>query len=247
MTWQNNRAFILCYVKLCVLFQSHQWIQSDFLSPCELEIWRMNRAPLLCYFKLWVSFHGHWSIQTGVIVRKCPSQVKINFFGACHLEIWQMTLKNNRAPLLSYFKLCASFHKNLWIQTGVTVRKRLILVKIFAPCDLEIWRMTLKNNRATLLYHFKLYASFHSCWWIQTGVRVRKRPNWVKIGFDLCDLDIWTLTLTFGMDITLVNGNNSCKFHDDLMTGTLWKRWHRRMDGQTDGQTEVFLELLGHS
>ena len=28
----------------------------------------------------------------------------------CDLEIWQMTLKNNRAPLLCYFKLCASFH-----------------------------------------------------------------------------------------------------------------------------------------
>ena len=35
-----------------------------------------------------------------------------------------MTLKNNRAPLLCYFKLCASFRSHWWIQTGVTVRKR---------------------------------------------------------------------------------------------------------------------------
>ena len=48
------------------------------------------------------------------------------------------------------------------------------------PCDLEIWRMTLKNNRAPLLCYFKLCASFHSHWWIQTGVTVRKRPIWVK-------------------------------------------------------------------
>ena len=41
-----------------------------------------------------------------------------------------MTFKNNRAPLLCYFKLCAAFRSHWWIQTGVTVRKRLIWVKI---------------------------------------------------------------------------------------------------------------------
>ena len=49
------------------------------------------------------------------------------------------------------------------------------------PCDLEIWRMTFKNNMAPLLYYFKLCASFRSHWWIQTGVRVRKRPIRVKM------------------------------------------------------------------
>ena len=34
-----------------------------------------------------------------------------------------MTLKNNRAPLLSYFKLCVLFHTHWWIKT-VTVQKR---------------------------------------------------------------------------------------------------------------------------
>ena len=50
------------------------------------------------------------------------------FFVLC--EIWQMTSKNNRAPLLCFFKLCASFHSHQWIQTGVTVRKSPIRVKI---------------------------------------------------------------------------------------------------------------------
>ena len=49
------------------------------------------------------------------------------------------------------------------------------------PCDLEIWRMTLKNNRAPLLCYFKLYASFRSHRWIKAGVTVRKRPIWIKI------------------------------------------------------------------
>ena len=48
------------------------------------------------------------------------------------------------------------------------------------PCDLAIWHMTFQNNRAPLLCYFKLCASFRSHWWIQTSIKVRKRPIWVK-------------------------------------------------------------------
>ena len=40
---------------------------------------------------------------------------------------------------------------------------------IVEPCDLEILGMTLNNNRTPLLRYFKLYASFLSHLWIQTG------------------------------------------------------------------------------
>ena len=50
----------------------------------------------------------------------------------------------------------------------------------FVPCDLEIWWMTLENHRASLLCCFKLCATFHSHWWIETGVTVGKHPIWVK-------------------------------------------------------------------
>ena len=105
------------------------------------------------------------------------------WFVPCDLEIWWMTLENNGASLLCCFKLCDTFHNHRWIKTGVTVRKRPIWVKcddFFQPCDLEIWQMTLKNNRAPLLGYFKLCASFGSHLWIQTGVTVRKHPIWVK-------------------------------------------------------------------
>ena len=106
------------------------------------------------------------------------------FFVPCDLEIWWMTLENNRAPLLYYIKLSASFEIHRWIETEVTVRKDSIRVKIcdfFVLCDLEIWWMTLENNRAPLLCCFKLCASFHSHQWIRTGATVRKRPIWVKM------------------------------------------------------------------
>ena len=52
------------------------------------------------------------------------------FFVPGDLEIWWLILKNNRVPLLCYIKLCASFQSHQRIQTGVTVRKRSIRVKI---------------------------------------------------------------------------------------------------------------------
>ena len=77
----------------------------------------------------------------------------------CPVWLWNLTddLENNRAPLLCCFKLCASFHSHQWNEAGVTVRKRSIWNKIddfFVPCDLEIGRMTLQNNRAPLLCCF---------------------------------------------------------------------------------------------
>ena len=115
--------------------------------PCDLEIRWMtskdNWAPLLCYSKIWASFQSHLWIQTGVTVQKSQFGSKSITFLHCDLEIWQMTLKNNRASLLCYFKLYASFLCHLWIRIGDTVRKRSIWVEIgdFFSC------VTLKFNR----------------------------------------------------------------------------------------------------
>ena len=64
-------------------------------------------------------------------------------------------------------------------------------------------------------------------------------PETVKLGCDLCDLDLWPLALALCMDITFVIGDNSWKFHDDTMMGTWWKSvTDGRTDGQTDRQTD---------
>ena len=97
--------------------------------------------------------------------------------------------KNNRTPLLYYVKLCLSFWSHRWIQTWVTVRKHSNRVKssdFFVPCDLEIWWMTLKSNRAPRLCCFKRCALFHSHQCIETGVTVHKRPICVKIELYNC-------------------------------------------------------------
>ena len=257
---RNNRAPLLYYIKLFLCVTSNPSVNSNwsyspetvnselnqqFFLPCDLEIWWMtlknNRACLLYHVKLCASFQSHQWIKIWVIVRKCSFQVKISDFlsrvtlkfdgGPCkttgHLfyktlnfvhhfeamgefklelqsgnaqsgsksvifcpvwsEIWQMTLKNKKTLPLCCCKLSASFHH--WTQTGVIVRKRPIWVKIddfFVLCNLEIWEMTLENNRALLLCHFKLCASFCSLWWIQTRFTVRKSPIWVKMDNFLC-------------------------------------------------------------
>ena len=62
-----------------------------------------------------------------------PSNLKLDsnpqFFRPCDHKIWWMTSKNNRA-LLYYIKLCASLQIHWWIQTGFTVQKRSIRIKI---------------------------------------------------------------------------------------------------------------------
>ena len=155
MTSKNNRAPFLYHIKRCASFQSHELIQTGVTSqkrsirvkigyffPWDLEISRTtlenNRAPFLYYIKLCAWFQSHGWIQTEVTVQKRSIRVKIyDFFVPCDLKIWQMTLKNNREPLLCYLKLCASFRSNWCIETGVTVRKRSIWANIgnFLSCE----------------------------------------------------------------------------------------------------------------
>ena len=144
-----------------------------------------------------------------------------------------MTLKNNRAPLLCYFKLCATTH--WWIQTGVTVRKHPIWVKI----EDFFSRMTFKLDRWPWKTIGHLFYAASSC--VHDFIAIcefKLDPETAKLGVDLCDPDLWPLTLTFCMDITFVHCNNAWKFHDDTMMGTWWKRCDGRTDRRMDRRTK---------
>ena len=89
-----------------------------------------NRAPLLCYFQaLCIISYPLVNSNLSDSPKTLNSGQNRRFFEPCDLEILWMTLKNNRASLLCYFKLCVSFRTHWWIQIGVTVRKRTIWVK----------------------------------------------------------------------------------------------------------------------
>ena len=108
--------------------------------------------------------------------------------------------------------------------------------RFLEPCDLEIWRMTLKNNRAPLLCCFQLCAWFHCHMWIQTGVRVRKRLSWVLTSVTLT-FDLWPWPFAWTSLLTMVITP------ENFMMIRWWEHGEkgvtdRRTDGQTDGRTD---------
>ena len=102
-----------------------------FFVPCDLEIWQWPWKTIGHPFYTASSFVHHFIAISDLKLELQSGNVQNRqFFVPCDFQIWRMTLKKNRAPLLCYFKLCASFLRHWCIQTGVTVRKRLIWVKI---------------------------------------------------------------------------------------------------------------------
>ena len=156
----NLRDLITATSLVILLKLDSNW----FFLLCDLEIWWMTRQIIRHIFyttlKLCVSFHIHQWIQVGVTVWKRPIWVKFNdFFQLCYLAIWSMTLKNKRAPLSCYFKLCTSFHSHCEFKLELLSGNAQFESKstIFL-CDLAIWCMILSNNWAPLLCYFKLFA-----------------------------------------------------------------------------------------
>ena len=92
------------------------------------------------------------------------------FFVPCGLEIWRMTLKYIRAPLLSNIKLYASFHHHRWIQTGVTVRKWLSWVVTSVTLTFDLWPWPFA--RTSLLSLVITPENFVMIWWWEHSQKV---------------------------------------------------------------------------
>ena len=87
-------------------------------------------SSLVHYFKPSVNSNWSYSLEMRNLGQNWRFLARVNV----------MTLKNNRAPLLCFFKLYASFHRHQIIQNEVTVWQCQFQVKIgycFVPCDIE--------------------------------------------------------------------------------------------------------------
>ena len=105
--------------------------------------------------------------------------------------------------------------------------------RFLEPCDLEIWQMTLKNNRASLLCYFQLCAWFHCHMWIQTGVRVRKQLSWVLTSVTLT-FDLWPWPFAWTSLLTMVITP------ENFMMIRWWEHGEKGVtDGQTDGHRQT--------
>ena len=115
MQWNNKTS--LDSVKQACVHGSIQKRYNSIADALELHVMCITQSTCghVCLKKiLCASFQNHRCIQTGVTVRKCSVRVKVgDFFVLCDLDIWRITLKNYRALLLGYMKLCATFHSHL--------------------------------------------------------------------------------------------------------------------------------------
>ena len=134
LTSKNYRAPLLHYDNLWTSFQSHQWIQTGvtvwkhsirvkighFLSLVTLKLdgWHWKTIGHLFYATLSFTHHFIAICEFKIELQSGSTQFgsKSIFFVLCDLAIRQMILENNGAPLLCYFKLCASFHNHWWTQ-----------------------------------------------------------------------------------------------------------------------------------
>ena len=145
--WNSKGEMPYCFPRSSVKFQGHavqnitdfdpNWAFPDYRPVAAFKSLRFALFQIPWQFpdleKINFSLTFPWRVATlnWSYSPKTPNLGQIwQFLEPCDLEIWSMTLKHNRAPLLCYFKLCASFGSHLWIQTGVTVRKCPIWVKI---------------------------------------------------------------------------------------------------------------------
>ena len=115
------------------------------------------------------------------------------------------------------------------------------ILRLLEPCDIEILRMTLKNNRVPLLCCFQLCAWFHCHMWIQTGVRVRKRLNWVLTSVTLT-FDLWHWPFAWTSLVTMVITP------ENFMMIRWWEHGEKGVTaGQTDRQTDRRTDGLNQS
>ena len=172
--WQHRSGSTLPQVIVCCLLAPSHYLNQCWLVISEIK-WQSpeddytkDSSDINCWNK-----HNKANLRDLIAATGLVILLKFDpnhrFFVPCDLEIWWMALKNNRAPLLYYIKLCASFQIHRWIQIGITVRKRSIWVKI----GNFLSRVTLKFDRwhrktiehlfyvaSSFVYHFTAISEF---------------------------------------------------------------------------------------
>ena len=201
MALENNRAPHLYYIKLCASFQIHRWIQigitvgkrsiwvkiDNFLSRVTLKFdrWHWKTIEHLLYVAS--SFVYHFTAISELKLELQSGNAQFGSNSTIFLAVWPW---NSMDDLKKQLGTSSMLLQALCIISYPLMNSNLSYSpetlnsgqnrRFCEPCDLEILRITLKNNRASLLCYFNLCVSFRTNWFIQIRVTVRKRPIWVK-------------------------------------------------------------------
>ena len=119
-------SFSMCFsypgITTPSLFFSHNPVLHPLPSQERCQILTPEKPFIIAFWPQ----QNSWCRCTCILIRWNSRNMYINgswYFGLCDLEIWWMTSRNNRAPLLCLCKLYALLCSHLWNQAGVTVQK----------------------------------------------------------------------------------------------------------------------------
>ena len=169
LTLSTKRSYQIVPFKRAFLCVFHQYF-SAYVAKCKLLLKKANLRDLIAATGL--VFLPKIGFKSLIFL----AHVTMKFYGRPQKTIGHLFY--TMSSFVHHFKAIGDF--KLELQSGNT--KFESKWEIFFPCDIKIWQITLKNNKAPLLCNFKLCVSFHSLLSIQNGVTVRKSQIWVKIG-----------------------------------------------------------------
>ena len=176
---ENNRAPLQCYCKLCASFHSHWWIQTwvtvrkrpiwfkfeDFYSRVTLQfdVWPWKTIGHLFYATS--SFMHNFEAISEFKLELQSGNTQFGSNSTIFRAVWPWNLtddleKQQGTSSMLLQALCIISEplvNSKWSYSPETTNLGQIR-RFLEPCDLAIWRMTLKNNRASLLCYVKLYA-----------------------------------------------------------------------------------------
>ena len=159
MNLENNRATLLYYIKLCASFQIHGWSETwvtiwkcsirvkigDFLSSVTLKFdeWLWKTLGHLFYTTLSFVHHSKAMGEVKLELESGNAQFGSKSATFCPVWPWYLTddLENEKgtSPMLLQALCIISNHFYMWIQTGVTVRKRLSRVMTSVTLTFYLW------------------------------------------------------------------------------------------------------------
>ena len=134
-TWGQNEALLSLTGKAC---PSRFWVRSSATVFSPFKHWHpayyRSSCSMCCL--LWLLCFT-WTVTS---FSCCFRPFRGQGYSFPVVMLWRMnTFEYNRAPLLSTIKPYASFHHHMWIQTGVTVRKRLSWVVTSVTLTFDLW------------------------------------------------------------------------------------------------------------
>ena len=136
-----------------------------FLEPCDLEIWHMTLKKIMHLYYATSSSMHHFVAIGEMKLELQSGNAQFGSKSTIFLSLWPCNLtddleKQHGSYSMLLQALCIISEplvNSKWSYSPETTNLGQIR-RFLEPCDLAIWRMTLKNNRASLPCYFKLHA-----------------------------------------------------------------------------------------